>query len=123
MPRFVVLRHEFPADASRTAHWDFMLEDEHDLATWALEALPGSATVPVRARQLPAHRLAYLTYEGPVSGNRGHVHPCDAGDFEWLAREPDLLRVQLRGQLLQGRVTLERDRADEHAWIWRWEPL
>lgn len=100
-----------------------MLEEEGDLATWALDAWPGSSALKVNATRLPAHRLAYLTYEGPVSGNRGHVQRCDVGEYEWLTRETDLLRMQLHGQLLRGRATLVRNVDGEHAWTLDWEPL
>jgi hypothetical protein len=123
MPRFVVLRHAFSDDSPRASHWDLMLEDELDLITWALEALPGSSAVKVNATRLPAHRLAYLTYEGPVSGDRGHVQRCDAGEYEWLTREADLICVQLQGQLLRGHATLERNVDGEHAWTLDWESL
>ena len=100
-----------------------MLEEEHDLATWALDVLPGDTPATIRATRLPAHRLAYLTYEGPVSGDRGHVQQGDAGDFEWVTREPHLLCVQLQGQLLRGRATLERDLDGENIWTLDWEPV
>lgn len=100
-----------------------MLEDKGDLLTWTLDALPVSSALKVTATRLPAHRLAYLTYEGPVSGNRGEVRQCDTGEYEWLAREPDKLCVQLQGQLLRGRATLVRNVDGEHAWTLDWEPL
>ena len=68
MPRFVVLEHVRPEDR----HWDLMLESGDALATWALKHSPDSAQ-PIAAEQLPDHRLAYLDYEGPISGGRGAV--------------------------------------------------
>ena len=80
--RFVVLRHEMPAEGERPTHWDFMLETPSGLRTWALER---SQPTEIRSRPeaLPDHRAEYLTYEGPVSGDRGAVTQWDAGNFRW----------------------------------------
>ena len=63
--RFVVLEHDWNG-----VHWDFMLEAGDDLRTWAMNAPPAPGQ-DLPARALADHRLAYLTYEGPVSGDRG----------------------------------------------------
>ena len=101
MPRFVVLTHDHPHP-----HWDFMLEAGAALRTWRLEAepltSPGGPAVP-----LPDHRLAYLTYEGPVSGDRGTVAKWDTGEFEWLRDEPQVIEVRLAGARLRGTLRIE----------------
>ena len=109
MPRFVILRHAMPPNAIRGLHWDLMLEDGSVLKTWALGSPPARKTV-IPAEALPDHRLAYLDYEGPVSGNRGTVTQWDAGTFEWLSRSEDSLRFQLQGRRVQVMVTLRRDK-------------
>ena len=111
MPRYVLLLHETPPGYPRPTHWDFMLEDDAALLTWALEdALTLDKTVA--AEKLNDHRLAYLDYEGPVSpnesGDRGHVRQCDAGQFEWLQRSNDFISVRLRDGRSPGTVTLTR---------------
>ena len=87
MPRFVVLEHDSPCGR----HWDFMLEQENALATWALPQPPDTAEMP--AEPLPDHRLAYLDYEGPISAI-GHGPPVGSGDVS--ARTPDRGRVDGR---------------------------
>ena len=84
--RFVVLFHQVPASGSeefqhRSSHWDLMIESGDALETWALaeELLPGKT---VSAQRLPSHRLAYLTYEGAISGDRGSVKRVVAGYVE-----------------------------------------
>ena len=67
MPRFVILRHELPDPRRRGVHWDFMLEHAGVLRTWALAEEP-APNKPISAEALADHRLAYLNYEGPVSG-------------------------------------------------------
>jgi len=103
--RYVVLRHETPPGYPRPLHWDFMLEDNGSLLTWALEAEPVAGGV-ILAEQLAAHRLAYLDFEGEVSG-RGKVTQFDAGRFNWLARRGDFISVELSGGKLAGRATLQ----------------
>ena len=62
----------------------------------------------VVAEQLPNHRLAYLDYEGLVSGERGTVRRVDAGTFESIVDEGDRCDVALHGALLWGRISLRR---------------
>lgn len=106
MPRFVVLHHECPACYRRPTHWDFMLEWGDCLRTWALPE-PPVAMVSMLAEPLADHRLEYLDYEGPVSGDRGYVSRWDFGDYEVEADEPSRLVLLLCGAKMHGRVTLE----------------
>ena len=79
MPRFVVLAHDWPSP-----HWDFLAESGGVLRAWRLLAEP-AAGAEVPAEPNADHRLAYLDYEGPVSGGRGRVARWAAGTCEWLA--------------------------------------
>lgn len=101
MARFVILRHDSP----RSLHWDFMLEHDGALRTWALESPPSVGTT-IAAEALADHRLAYLDYEGPISGNRGVVARWDTGDYEVSLWNDDRVCVNLRGQKLQGAAEL-----------------
>ena len=115
MPRFVVLHHDFPAGHARRPHWDLMLEWGQSLRTWAVASEPGGA-IEIEAEALPDHRLAYLDYEGPLSGNRGSVTRWDAGPCDWLADEADRVELDVRGAKLRGRAVL---RSVNGAWIFR----
>lgn len=74
MGRLVLLRHDAPDGGH---HYDLLLErqpGDHRVLTFRLDRIispkdPGSAN----AQRLDEHRAAYLTYEGPISGNRGIV--------------------------------------------------
>ena len=103
MPRFVILTHDHPF-----LHWDFMLEQGESLRTWRLSAEPNSGG-EISAEPLPDHRLEYLDYEGPVSGDRGDVTQWDRGEYELIAESPEKLTVQLHGKKLKGRTTLQSD--------------
>ena len=94
MPRFVILTHDHPFP-----HWDLMLESGDRLRTWRLLAEP-APDFAVPAERLSDHRLMYLDYEGPVSGDRGHVTRWDAGTFSAQIDDGERLRVKLNGERL-----------------------
>lgn len=100
MLRFVVLTHDYP-----DWHWDFMLESEGALRTWRLDQDP-SLTIPIQATPLSDHRLSYLDYEGPVSGQRGEVRRWDQGQYEMLSEADGDLAVVVHGTRLWGRARL-----------------
>jgi hypothetical protein len=110
MARFVVLEHDHP-----TLHWDFLLEQASALRAWRLAA-PPECGQRVRATAIPDHRLAYLDYEGPVSGNRGNVKSWDRGVFTVLAWTADAIDVALAGERLQCVARLRRD-AEADWWL------
>lgn len=92
-----------------------MLEQENALATWALPQ-PPDALAEMPAEPLPDHRLAYLDYEGPVSGNRGAVRRWDQGTYQLEHRTEAAWAVVLQGQRLHGHVKLERRSGEAAGW-------
>lgn len=113
MPRFVV-QHHILADGD--GHWDLMLEAGEVLWTWSLPHPPEEAARgPMTARQLGDHRLAYLDYEGEVSGGRGRVEIHDRGTYEWAEAGAvathllDKLEFVLAGEKASGRFRLKRE--------------
>jgi hypothetical protein len=113
MPQFVILRHVMPEGSVRPSHFDLMLEDAGALLTWSLEDLPTLET-PRPALELPPHRLSYLSYEGPVSNNRGDVSKVAKGSIEWLKRNPDRLELAIDDGQWKGQLILER--IDREQW-------
>lgn len=111
MPRFVVLEHDWP-----TPHLDFLLEAGEVLRAWRLLAEP-AAGLEVAAEPNFPHRLLYLEYEGPLSGDRGSVRRWDGGEFEWVQESARRVVVEMRGERLVGRVEL---RHAEDRWLFRW---
>ncbi len=112
MPRFVILAHDHP-----NLHWDLMLETNNVLATWRLAQPPHAGDID--AIGLPDHRLMYLDYEGPVSGNRGNVQRWDVGTYiDEADSRPDLRSYFVEGARIRGHVKLERLSDDE--WRFRY---
>jgi hypothetical protein len=103
MPRFVVLEHDHPV-----LHWDLMLEADGVLQTWRLAKPPLPSAAAIEAARLPDHRMMYLDYEGPVSGNRGMVNRWDVGTFELdVTSTPTTKILNMDGDRVLGRIRLE----------------
>jgi hypothetical protein len=82
------------------------------MATWQLAENPvnlvrASGVNAIPARRIQDHRRFYLDYEGPVSGNRGHVTRVDRGTYTLLNQQPRHWSVRLAGSVLIGTFDLE----------------
>jgi hypothetical protein len=117
MSRFAILRHQGP----KGLHWDLLLEAGGTLRTWALPALP-SAGVELTCQALPDHRLAYLDYEGEISGGRGSVVRCDRGTYRVQCEDADGMELEIDGTKLAGRLFLRRVSEQTSLWRLRWSP-
>ena len=113
MPRFVILEHDGP----RGMHWDLLLETGPALTTWALAQSPDTPG-PIDAESLADHRIEYLDYEGPVSGDRGTVRRWDAGTYEFVRQTDRELVILLEGKRLRGTAMLAR-LGDDDTREWR----
>jgi hypothetical protein len=96
MPRYVILQHLMPPHSGRGSHYDLMLQVHDKLFTWALPDLP-RADLQTTATRLPDHRLAYLDYEGPISGGRGEVRRVDSGNYKPREWTESLVICELQG--------------------------
>jgi len=103
--RFVLLEHTGHPDDPNGRHYDLLLEESGACQTWRLDRIPAVGGPAVSAERLPPHRLAWLDTEAAeVSGNRGFARRIDAGTYE----SPEPGSLQLTGNLLAGRLRLER---------------
>jgi len=108
-PRFVVQEHH-----ARRLHWDFRLERDGVLVSWAVPR--GMPTDPGRnhlAVHVEDHPLEYGSFEGRIpdgSYGAGEVRIWDRGDYEthkWRleGRKPEVM-VTLHGDRIDGRYVL-----------------
>jgi len=111
-PSFVILEHDHPV-----LHWDFMLERDGVLQTWRLPAPPTNGDMI--AERIGDHRLAYLAYEGPVSGGRGQVKCWDRGIYQVEQAGIDRLKLAVFGGRI--RAILIMSLLTEATWLMFWE--
>lgn len=123
----VVLRHEL-ADGSW--HHDWLIArserpggpDDRVLVGFRMEGRPdGEWEGELAATRMPDHRVAFLTYEGPLSGGRGTVRRVAEGRARILSETPDELVVEVGfGHGGGGRRTLRGRRIEGGAGGDRW---
>jgi len=103
--RFVVQKH----DASRL-HWDFRLEMDGVLKSWAVpKEPPTSPGVRRLAVAVEDHDLGYIGFEGSIPEGEygaGTVEIWDTGTYELESRRPNKLVFELHGERMKGRYTL-----------------
>jgi len=116
MGRFVVQRH----DASRL-HWDFRLEMDGMLKSWAVPKKP--PTMPGLRRLAVAvddHNLDYIDFEGIIPEGKygaGTVEIWDKGNFVLESRKPEKLVFELHGEKMKGRYTLVHFTEKAENWL------
>ena len=107
MPIFVVHKHH----ASRL-HYDFRLEMEGVLKSWAVPKEPSDDTKVRRlAIQVDDHDLSYADFEGVIaegSYGSGDVEIWDRGEYELVEHDERFIRVVLKGKRTQGTWKLIR---------------
>ena len=118
-PIFVVQKH-----AARSLHYDFRLERDGALASWAVpKGVPLDEGAKALAVHVEDHPLGYATFEGEIpkgSYGAGTVEIWDRGTYELLEDKPDGgLKVRLAGKRLQGVWTLVPAHLDgkERNWL------
>jgi bifunctional non-homologous end joining protein LigD len=118
-PIFVIQRHD-----ARRLHYDFRLELEGALASWAVpKGVPMEPGQRALAVHVEDHPLSYATFEGTIpAGNygAGTVEIWDNGTFELVEQKKDGgLTVHLHGSRLEGLWTLVPAHldGDEKNWL------
>jgi bifunctional non-homologous end joining protein LigD len=99
--RFMVQEHH-----ARRLHWDFRLEMDGVLKSWAApKGVPTELRVKRLAVQVDDHPLSYFDFEGNIPEGQygaGTVTVWDKGLYVLTLREPRKLHVLLKGRKLEG---------------------
>ncbi len=118
-PIFVVQRHD-----ARRLHYDFRLERDGALASWAVpKGIPLEAGARRLAVHVEDHPLDYATFEGEIPAGQygaGTVEIWDRGTYELVEEKKDGgLTVRLDGERLRGTWTLVPAKLDgqEENWL------
>ena len=115
---FVVQRHD-----ARRLHYDFRLERDGALASWAVpKGIPLETGQRHLAVHVEDHPLDYAAFEGEIPAGQygaGTVEIWDRGTYELLEEKPDGgLTVRLRGERLEGTWTLVPAKLDNNEKNW-----
>ena len=112
----MVQRH----DASRL-HWDFRLELDGTLKSWAVpKEPPVKSGVRRLAVAVEDHDLDYIDFEGRIPEGlygAGTVEIWDKGDFVLESRKQDKLVFELAGERMRGRYVLVRFTDEAKNWL------
>lgn len=113
--RFVVQEHH-----ARNLHWDFRLELDGVLKSWAIPKEPPLLpNVRRLAVEVEDHPLGYIDYEGTIAEGEygaGSVKIWDKGTFEMESRKPEKMVFTLNGAKMIGGYVLLRFR-EEGQWL------
>ena len=125
MPLFVVQEHH-----ARRLHWDFRLEINGVLKSWAVPKGPSLDPAQKRlAIQVPDHEIEHANYEGIIpegTYGAGPVLIWDKGSFQVIDDESPAnsldrgdLKFELHGKRLRGAFALVKLRGPsrEKAWL------
>ena len=114
--RFVIQKHVLRTDI----HWDFMFESGPALQTYRLDKSPEQTLLnSANAVKIFDHALKYLTYQGPLSNDRGTVSIVESGTYQITHQDSNRIVLNLNGQILKGKFVLAHIKDDQ----WRFASL
>lgn len=110
--RFVIQEHHASA-----LHWDFRLERDGVLVSWALpKGLPEDPKVNHMAVHTEDHPMEYLTFAGEIPAGEyggGSVSLWDSGRYDTVKWRDDEVMVALHGKRSHGRFVLFQTGGDK----------
>jgi DNA ligase D-like protein (predicted 3'-phosphoesterase) len=116
MPRFVVQEHH-----ARKRHYDFRLEMDGALVSWAVPKAPSKSPAVKRlAIRVEDHPLDYIDFEGEIeegSYGAGIVKIWDRGTYEIETKRQEKIVFFLHGKRLIGRYTLLKMKWGKEQWL------
>jgi len=115
-PLFVVQEH----NASHL-HWDFRLELDGVLKSWAVpKEPPMEKGIKRLAIEIEDHDLSYANFEGEIKEGygKGTVKIWDKGKFKVIKRTPDEIEFELKGKNMNGKYVLLRTNFSDNKKNW-----
>lgn len=116
MPRFVIQEHH-----AKKLHYDFRLEMDGVLKSWAVPKVPSKRSNLKRlAIEVEDHDLSYIDFEGEIeegSYGAGKVKIWDKGTYDIETRRDNKIVFHLHGKKLEGRYTLLQMKWGENQWL------
>ena len=96
----VILRHEL---ADGAWHYDWLIArsdtpgglEDRVLLGFRMESRPDRGSAELAAMRMADHRVAYLTFEGPLSGGRGSVRRIAEGRARILEEGEGRLEIEV----------------------------
>ena len=114
--RFVVQEHH-----ATHLHWDFRLEMDGVLKSWAVPKEPPTKPGVRRlAVQVEDHSLDHIDFEGVIPEGEygaGTVHIWDRGTYTLESRKPEKLVFELSGEKMKGRYVLLHFTGKPENWL------
>jgi DNA ligase D-like protein (predicted 3'-phosphoesterase) len=105
MSRFVIQEHH-----ARHLHWDFRLEKEGTLKSWAVpKGPPEKKQIKRLAIQVEDHELDYMDFEGEIAEGEygaGSVTIWDSGTYTLESESSKSIVFDLKGKRLKGKYSL-----------------
>jgi DNA ligase D-like protein (predicted 3'-phosphoesterase) len=115
-PIFVIQKHE-----ARNLHWDFRIEMDGVLKSWAVpKEPPTNAGLKRLAIQVEDHNLEYADFEGDIPEGEygaGKVEIWDKGTYELLEQKDKKISIELHGGRLKGKYVLLQFGKEEKNWL------
>ncbi|HAM02506.1 MAG TPA: DNA ligase [Acidimicrobiaceae bacterium] len=110
--RFVIQEHH-----ARALHWDFRLERDGVLVSWAVpKGLPVDRHTNRLAKHTEDHPLEYIDFEGDIPAGEyggGRVILWDTGHYDLEKWSDDEVKVVLHGRRVDGEYVLFRTKGDD----------
>jgi len=104
MSIFVIHKHQ-----ATNLHWDFRLEMNRVLKSWALPKTPPKIKGVKRlAIQVEDHSLEYADFKGEIKEGygKGTVEIWDKGTYELIDKDKKKIEIKLNGKQLKGNYVL-----------------
>lgn len=115
--RFVIQQHQ-----ARNLHYDFRLELDGVLKSWAVpKEPPADAGIKRLAVEVEDHPVDYISFEGEIPEGEygaGMVKIWDSGNFNLQNRTENEIEFELLGKKLKGNYVLIRTKMGDNPKNW-----